>query len=654
MASPLESAITLEDVFAMVVGKRVPLAPELAGYLCLEVAEKADSAGSGGGAVDPRSVYIADEGTVALVRPRTERAATGGDAEESIRSILAQLLEASGSSTPALTAVSRRTRAGSLRALMEDIEAALIPVNRAAGRRALARLAREVKRVTHGVGRNASASRALSGEWSARGSRPDDVSGARRDRVDAPESRGASRLPRVTPPPVLQQAPSARAVVEASDAFGVPDSLQSPGVDGAGAAGADRPIAMFDNPSDVDSLLEQFSRSTSPSADSVSRDLKDLVDVGETALPPMVAARPDVSLPTPDSFPPPRSTGARSAPPSLPPSSYPPPSYPPGSFPPPSSGPPRSAPRSAPPRSSAPPSDPDVDDLLAGSEEPIPPPPRLPSAPNVKPARPADAAAAAAVARSLPTHLSIPVPAAEWARPKKKRTDYWIVIAILAVLAAASATVWFFKPGFISGRTAEKVAEERAANEALKLKMQAAQQVLSCHAALDVTDVPTGAEVLIRVGQAPVDVPHLPVGARLEFVATAEGFAPKRVVVPSTATWDNGADGKPRFEVAVQLDRSNPKAKLGDPWPPGDPGSEVGGKGAAGTVHLVSTPRGAEIWMLAGLGPEAIIEQLPCDQSMDVLVAGPTTFRKRLHAAASDFAPRPGETTSKMAKLSAK
>ena len=73
MASPLESAITLDDVFAMVVGKRVPLAPELAGYLSLEIAEKADPAG---GDIDPRAVYIADEGTVALVRRKD--AAGGG------------------------------------------------------------------------------------------------------------------------------------------------------------------------------------------------------------------------------------------------------------------------------------------------------------------------------------------------------------------------------------------------------------------------------------------------------------------------------------------------------------------------------------------------------------------------------------------------
>src|ERR1700733_4875824 len=166
MASPLESAITLDDVFAMVVGKRVPLAPELAGYLSLEIAEKADPLG---GDIDLKAIYIADEGTVALVRRKD---AADGDAEQSIRGALGQLLDASGSSTPALSSVARRARVGSLRSLMEELEAALIPVNRAAGRRALARLAREVKRVTMGVGRNAGAGRSASGEWTSRGSRP--------------------------------------------------------------------------------------------------------------------------------------------------------------------------------------------------------------------------------------------------------------------------------------------------------------------------------------------------------------------------------------------------------------------------------------------------------------------------------------------------
>ena len=149
--SALESSVTLEDVFSVVEGKRVPLAPELAGYLTLEVADGTEASG---GAVDPRTVYISEEGTVALVRPKKD--APSGDAETSVRAILAKLLDASGSATPALSAAAKKKSGTGLPALVGELEAALIPVNRAAGRRALARLAREVKRVTLGVGRNAS------------------------------------------------------------------------------------------------------------------------------------------------------------------------------------------------------------------------------------------------------------------------------------------------------------------------------------------------------------------------------------------------------------------------------------------------------------------------------------------------------------------
>jgi hypothetical protein len=47
MAGALESSITLEDVFAMVGNKRVPLAPELAGYLALEPTKRAGTSTRG-------------------------------------------------------------------------------------------------------------------------------------------------------------------------------------------------------------------------------------------------------------------------------------------------------------------------------------------------------------------------------------------------------------------------------------------------------------------------------------------------------------------------------------------------------------------------------------------------------------------------------
>ena len=145
MSGALESSVTLDDVFVVVGAKRVPLAPELAGYLTLEIAEGSAQAL---GDVDPRSVYIGEEGTVALVnRPR--RDPPTGDTESSIRAVLARLLEASGSQTPGLGSVAGGGgRTPGMGSLIEELEAALIPVNRAAGRRALARLAREVKRVT--------------------------------------------------------------------------------------------------------------------------------------------------------------------------------------------------------------------------------------------------------------------------------------------------------------------------------------------------------------------------------------------------------------------------------------------------------------------------------------------------------------------------
>ena len=242
----------------------------------------------------------------------------------------------------------------------------------------------------------------------------------------------------------------------------------------------------------------------------------------------------------------------------------------------------------------------------------------------------------------------------EFRRVRKQRSDLWLVLALLGLIAAGVVIVWSLKPGFLTGRTPERVAQEKAAADSARQQALLAQAALACKVALEVSDVPTNAEVLLRQGQAPVDVDRMPVGARLEFVATAEGFAPKRAVVPAGITWDTGPGNKPRYEVAVQLDKASTKPK-GDVWPPGEPGSEVGGKGPPGTVHLVSTPRGAEVWLLAGIGPDATIEGLPCDQDVDVLVAGPTTLRKRIHVPAASFAPGPqAPADGRFAKVSAK
>src|ERR1700722_8255184 len=302
MAGALESSITLEDVFAMVGNKRVPLAPELAGYLALEIAEGADEAGGG---VDPRSVYIAEEGTVALVKRREPMS---GDAEASIRAMLSRLLEASGSKTAALTAAARRRSTGSLRALSEELEAALIPVNRAAGRRALARLAREVKRVTMRVGRSAGTSPGAGpplgpGPIQGASPRPPEVAPSPSSRPPPASERHpaeeATTARRAALPDVMQKAvPSDRQEprpvsidleeIEEAPASPAPGRLPTPGPLPPARPPSTRPRPPAYSASDVDSLLADFARSSQRPDQAVARDLKAMAGLDPTPPPPSV------------------------------------------------------------------------------------------------------------------------------------------------------------------------------------------------------------------------------------------------------------------------------------------------------------------------------------------------------------------------------
>jgi hypothetical protein len=611
--SALDSSVTLDEVFAVVVSKRVPLAPELAGYLVLEIAEHADP---GGGDVDPKSVFVGDEGTVALVKPRRDGAT--GDAEASIRSALARLLEASGSQTPALSATSKRKSGAGLPALAEELEAALIPVNRAAGRRALARLAREVKRVTLGVGRNALPSSSDAAPVAAR--RPSSPS----HQTPAATPPPPPAAPTPEPPPASVASPTFSREEEPTTARGqIPAEVMrkatpAPGPMDTGEMPTTQfePMSRSPSPSqaDVDDLISDFSVS-GQSEKQHARELKAMVGLEPTPPPPPEILRRletrEVSVQ--------RDSG--------------------------------------------------IESLLAmggesGAGEPTrapAPAPREPPRAPAPPARPAYRSSAASLPgnldeRQLPTQPTsvkkMRSTSPSLAQIKARRgSGIVFVLAIAAVLAGAYA-VWQLRPGAMASRNPPSPASA--------LSAPAAPVATSCKATLMVADIPPHAEVLLRSGHAPIDVTDMPVGTRLEFVATAEGYAPKRVVVPAGASWDNGPDGKPRFETGVQLDKSKAKAGTNDPWPAGEPGSEVGGQGPPGTVHVVATPRGAEIWMLVGMGPDARIEQLHCSQDFDVLIAGPTTFRKRMHVAGSDFVEEatPGvpapKVPTRVARVSAK
>jgi hypothetical protein len=233
------------------------------------------------------------------------------------------------------------------------------------------------------------------------------------------------------------------------------------------------------------------------------------------------------------------------------------------------------------------------------------------------------------VRRNVPTEKTRTRRASEPRAPKA--TLALLSFALVALLATAGA-IWWKAPYVFTGRR-KPVAPAPVATSAAA----PTATVPKCRVTLSLTDAPAGAEILLRVGQAPVNVERMPVRTRLELVATAEGHAPRRAVVRSDATWETGPDGKPRIDVPVQLDPSKARPGAVDPWPAAEAGSEVGGVGPPGTVHVISNVPGAEVWLLAGLGPEARIEQLRCDGDIDVLVAGqPPNARKRLRVSEKD------------------
>lgn len=140
----IHGCVTLDEVFSAASVRAASLVPETSGYLALAVGDATSRLPF---AIDDRMVMLTTEGNVGITKrgevlPPKEAAA-------GLRSVLTRLLAVStGTAMPALAGAGRPRDESDrgVDAVVEEIEAALIPVNRAAARRALARLARETIR----------------------------------------------------------------------------------------------------------------------------------------------------------------------------------------------------------------------------------------------------------------------------------------------------------------------------------------------------------------------------------------------------------------------------------------------------------------------------------------------------------------------------
>jgi hypothetical protein len=133
-------SVSLAEITRAAQARRAPLAGESAGYLVLAVADQILGAPR---AITKRDVVLTEEGSLRVVRGD---ATSEAQAERMLRTLLDELSMVASSGSAALSRAGRRTSNVGLSALVRELEAALIPVNRAAARRTLARLYRETTR----------------------------------------------------------------------------------------------------------------------------------------------------------------------------------------------------------------------------------------------------------------------------------------------------------------------------------------------------------------------------------------------------------------------------------------------------------------------------------------------------------------------------
>jgi hypothetical protein len=132
------NGVTVAQTVVVSEQRHAALPAELAGSLVLAAA---DALASLSMRVGPQELVLLEDGTMRVCggTPADE-----ASAERSLRSLLDRVLLSACSVTPALLRAARRPCHGSVSDLVRELEVALIPTNRGAARRALARLCREV------------------------------------------------------------------------------------------------------------------------------------------------------------------------------------------------------------------------------------------------------------------------------------------------------------------------------------------------------------------------------------------------------------------------------------------------------------------------------------------------------------------------------
>ncbi len=480
--------VRLDDVTVAADRGIAPLGPEFAGFVVLEAAMRVRDLG--GGIVDASTLAIGTNGHVALTaqpRPASEASST-----QQLRVLLGGLLAVASSTTQALRKCARRRDAIAIGALIRELEAALVPLNRAASRRGVARVAREtLEAIEEGrleVGANDTAPRepsaspapvqpvavaaALSRPSPPPLPEPEPTSEHVEDALPTEVIATVAPIEPVTPPAMLaDMAAELEAEGDGGDIEIVsqlpPIVAETPREDSTRGFALAVDVAAAPRAPEKDrvaELVETFEVSRRRDDPALSRDLKAMVGI-ETSVPPPVAAR-------------------------------------------------REEPS-----------------ILGEGQGPA------------DPDRPSDAGTAV---RDFDDEE----------RPRRRRGRAPLfAFAIGALGAAVAATAArpslldavfgppLPPPGDLPAPVAAPPAQPASATPRLPVV---------CEASLTLEGAPAGAEVLRRLGATPTSV-AMPMHVALDLVATLDGHAPRRAHVDASTVWAQDATA-PRLDVSFPLE----------------------------------------------------------------------------------------------------
>ncbi|MEM7138785.1 MAG: hypothetical protein AAF500_19565 [Myxococcota bacterium] len=152
---------------------------------------------------------------------------------------------------------------------------------------------------------------------------------------------------------------------------------------------------------------------------------------------------------------------------------------------------------------------------------------------------------------------------------------------------------------------------------------------------------PADAQVFVFVGRGPARATGLAPSASHEFVVFDNGLEPSRTAIPGDAPWQETEDG-PQYELAVQARPAGTESaalSLGDPL-----NDEVARAEGAAVVRVITNPPGAKVYRYLGQGPQVSLAGAPIHEGTELLVFHPEYAPARAIIGPSDWRAAPQGT----------